>query len=415
MKRHLKPITRRHFLTGTAAALATVSIVPRHVLGAPEIPPSETIGAALIGVGGRGPGTYSELVKSFQGVGAGVTKLAECDVKWLDRADNKTKYTDFRRVLERKDIDAVAIGTPPHWHALISIAAMEAGKDVLCEKPMTRFIAEGRAVAEASKRYGRVFQIGTFGRFGASRDPKNVLTRKIMKSGLLKKCEAVVIKRGDLKVKEWSGLVNAKPLPVPANLDWDMYVGPSPMKPFHPHRFGGTHRGYWDYEGGGLCDMGQHYLDPFTWTWGKDDTAPVEIEPHAPPAHPEACGMWGWVELKYADGFTLVFDSGEWGKPYDRKQSRGVSLDDLDDEGRKKIAETPDPDPLLTFAQAVKARQPAGGNAEVAYRTVTILHLANIAIRVGRKIRFDPAREIIVGDEEANRLVSQPMRAPWHL
>ena len=415
MKRHLKPITRRHFLTGTAAALATVSIVPRRVLGAPEIPPSETVSAALIGVGGRGPGTYSELVKSFQGVGAGVTKLAECDVKWLDRADNKTKYTDFRRVLERKDIDAVAIGTPPHWHALISIAAMEAGKDVLCEKPMTRFIAEGRAVAEASKRYGRVFQIGTFGRFGASRDPKNILTRKIMKSGLLKKCEAVVIKRGDLKVKEWSGLVNAKPQPVPANLDWDMYVGPSPMKPYHPHRFGGTHRGYWDYEGGGLCDMGQHYLDPFTWTWGKDDTAPVEIEPHAPPAHPEACGMWGWVELKYADGFTLVFDSGEWGKPYDRKQSRGVSLDDLDEESRKRIAGMPDPEPLLTFAQAVKARQPAGGNAEVAYRTVTILHLANIAIRVGRKIRFDPVREIIVGDEEANRLVSQPMRAPWHL
>jgi predicted dehydrogenase len=415
MKRHLKPITRRHFLTGTAAALATVSIVPRRVLGAPEIPPSETIGAALIGVGGRGPGTFSELVKSFQGVGAGVTKLAECDVKWLDRADNKTKYTDFRRVLERKDLDAVAIGTPPHWHALISIAAMEAGKDVLCEKPMTRFIAEGRAVADASKRYGRVFQIGTFGRFGASRDPKNVLTRKIMKSGLLKKCEAVVIKRGGLKVKEWSGLVNAKPQPVPANLDWDMYCGPSPLKPYHPHRFGGTHRGYWDYEGGGLCDMGQHYLDPFTWTWGKDDTAPVEIEPHAPPAHPEVCGMWGWVELKYADGFTLVFDSGEWGKPYDRKQSRGVSLEDLDEESRKKIAEMPDPAPLLTFAEAVKARQPAGGNAEVAYRTVTILHLANIAIRVGRKIRFDPAREIIVGDDEANRLVSQPMRAPWHL
>jgi len=270
-------------------------------------------------------------------------------------------------------------------------------------------------VAEASKRYGRVFQIGTFGRFSASRDTKNVQTRKVMKSGLLKPCEAVVIKRGDLKVKEWSGLVNAKPQPVPPNLDWDLYVGPSPMKPYHPHRFGGTHRGYWDYEGGGLCDMGQHYLDPFTWIYGKDDTAPVEIEPHAPPAHPEACGMWSWVELKYADGFTLVFDSGEWGKPYDRKKARSVSLSDLDEEGRKKIAETPDPEPLLTFAQAVKARKPAGGNADVATRTVTILHLANIAIRVGRKIRFDPVKEVIVGDEEANRLVNQPMRAPWHL
>jgi len=187
------------------------------------------------------------------------------------------------------------------------------------------------------------------------------------------------------------------------------------MKPYHPHRVGGTHRGYWDYEGGGLCDMGQHYLDPFTWTWGKDHTAPVEIEPHAPPAHPEACGMWGWVELKYADGFTLVFDSGEWGRPYDRKRERGVSLDDLDEAGREQIKATPDEDPLLPFADAVRARKPAGGNADVAYRTVTILHLANIAIRMGRKIRFDPERDIIVDDEEANRLVNPPMRAPWHI
>ncbi len=410
MKKRLKTTTRRHFLTGSAAALSTISIVPRRVLGAPEIPPSETFGAALIGVGGQGPGTFRALSENLH-----VTKLAECDVKWKDSADNKTRYTDFRRVLERKDIDLVAIATPPHWHALISIAAMEAGKDVLCEKPMTRFIAEGRAVADAAQRYGRVFQIGTFGRFGASRSRKSILTRKIMKSGLVNNCEAVIIKNGGLKVKEWSGLVNAKPRPVPPNLDWDMYVGPSPMKPFHPHRHGGTHRGYWDYEGGGLCDMGQHYLDPFTWTWGKDDTAPVEIEPHAPPAHPEACGMWGWVELKYADGLTLVFDSGEWGEPYNRKQSRDIELDDLPEADRKKIEDTPDPEPLLSFAEAVKARKPAGGNAEAAHRTVTILHLANIAIRVGRKIRFDPVQEIIVGDEQANRLVHPPMRAPWHL
>ncbi|MGI8603127.1 MAG: Gfo/Idh/MocA family oxidoreductase [Verrucomicrobiales bacterium] len=415
MRNYPKPITRRHFLTGSAAALTTISIVPRRVLGAPEIPPSETLGGALIGVGGQGPGTFGAMLQSLQSAGLGLTKLAECDVKWLDRSDNKTRYTDFRRILERMDIDVVAIATPPHWHALISIAAMEAGKDVLCEKPMTRFIAEGRAVVEAAKRYGRIFQIGTFGRFGSSRSKNNALTRKIMKSGLLKPCEAVVIKRGNLKVKEWSGLVNAKPQPVSTNLDWEMYVGPSPMKPYHPHRFGGTHRGYWDYEGGGLCDMGQHYLDPFTWTYGKDDTAPVEIEPYAPPAHPEACGMWGWVELKYADGFTLVFDSDEWGSRYDRNQARAVSIDDLDDEGRKKIAETPDPEPLLTFGEAVKARKPAGGNPDVASRTVTILHLANIAIRVGRKIHFDPVKEVIIGDEEANRLANPPMRAPWHL
>ncbi|MDO8630683.1 MAG: Gfo/Idh/MocA family oxidoreductase, partial [Phycisphaerales bacterium] len=262
-------------------------------------------------------------------------KLAQCDVRWLDRADNKTTYSDFRRLLERKDIEVVAIATPPHWHALISIAAMEAGKDVLCEKPMTRFIAEGRAVAQAEKRYGRIFQVGTFGRFGASRDKNRILTRKIMKSGLLKNCPAVHIQRGGFKVKEWSGLVNAKPQPVPSSLDWNLYVGPSPMKPYHPHRVGGTHRGYWDYEGGGLGDMGQHHLDPFTWTYGKDDTAPVVIEAHAPPAHHDAVGMWGWVELKYADGLTLVFDSGEWGDKYARKKPRGVRLEDLDEESRK--------------------------------------------------------------------------------
>jgi len=406
MQGRKKGLARRDFLKSSLAA-ATVMVVPARMLGAEA--PSETVGGALIGCGGRGEGTFGEMG------GLKPQRLASCDVKWVGSADNKTRYTDFRRVLDRKDIDVVAIATPPHWHALISIAAMEAGKDVLCEKPMTRFIAEGRAVAEAEKRYKRVFQVGTFGRFGQSREPGSILTRKIMKSGLIEKCEVVRILRNGFKVKEWSGYVNAKPERVPSNLDWDMYQGPSPMRPYHHHRHNGTHRGYWDYEGGGLADMAQHYLDPFTWTWGRDHTAPVEAEAHAPPAHPEAVGMWGWVELKYADGFTLVLDSGEWGERYNRKQERGVGLNDLSEEDRKKIAETPDPEPLLDFAAAVKARRPAGGNAEVAHRTATIFHLANIAIRVGRKIRFDPDKETIIGDEEANRLVNQPMRAPWHL
>ena len=336
-------------------------------------------------------------------------------MKWVGTADNKKRYTDFRRLLERKDIDVVAIGTPPHWHALISMAAMEAGKDVLCEKPMTRFIAEGRAVAETARRYGRIFQIGTFGRFSACKDPKKVLTRKIVKSGLLKQNPGVVIHRGGLKVKEWSGYVNAKPQPVPANLDWEMYVGPSAFKPYHPHRFGGTHRGYWDYEGGGLCDMGQHALDPITWTWGKDDTAPVEVIPSAPIAHQEATGMWGWVELRYADGMRLVLDSAEWGDPWEKSKARGISPTDLSPEDQEKLKALPDPEPLRTFGEAVRSRQPAGGNADAAFRTITIIHLANLAIRLGRPLRFDPVKSEIIGDELANRLINQPMRAPWHI
>ena len=125
--------------------------------------------------------------------------------------------------------------------------------------------------------------------------------------------------------------------------------------------------------------------------------------------------MWGWIEMKYADGFTLVLESGEWGNKYDRKPARKPAIDDLDEESRKKLQAMPDPEPLLTFAEAVKTRKQAGGNAEAAHRCAILLHLANIAIRTGRKLRFDPVKEEFVGDELANRYANPPMRAPWHL
>jgi predicted dehydrogenase len=416
---HQRKLTRRGFLQGSAAAVAAVTIVPPHVLGAqagrpPGTAPSETFGGALIGCGGRGGGTFGQM----KGMGLNVVSLARCDVKFKDTCDNKTIYTDFRRVVERKDIDIIAIATPPHWHALISIAAMEAGKDVLCEKPMTRFVAEGRAVAQAEKRYKRIFQVGTFGRFGMARQPDNIQVRKILTSGLLKQTEALYVAQRNFKVKEWSGKIDLAPEPPPANLDWDMYCGPSTLAPYVKLRTGMTHRGYWDYDGGGLGDMGQHYMDPLTWQFGLDGTAPVEIEASAPPAHPVVAGMWAWAKLKYANGFTLVLESREWGEP-SGLASKGVSLADLSsaltDADKAKLKEMPDPRPLVPFGEAVKTRQPAGGNADAAHRTVCIMHLANIAIRMGRKIRFDPVTEQVIGDEEANRLVNQPMRAPWHL
>jgi len=317
-------------------------------------------------------------------------------------------------VLERNDVDVVAIATHPGWHALISIAAMEAGKDVLCEKPMTRFIAEGRAVADAEKRFGRIYQVGTYGRFGA-----NQKVRKIFESGLLKQCDTVLIQRGGKKVREWSGKVAYQVTDPPEWLDWNMYCGPAPLREYQGHRFGGTHRGYWDYEGGGLADMAHHSLDGPAYQYGRDLIAPVEITPHAPPAHPEACGMWGWCELKYADGLTIVLDSGEWGEPYDRLKPRNEGEREirgmLSQEDRKKLDAMPDPAPLVRFADAIRTRQQAGGHAEASHRVAMIYHLANIAFRTGRVLHFDPVKEEIVGDEEANRLVYQPMRAPWHI
>ncbi len=407
MKSQVWDISRRQFLGTAAAGVATATIVPRNVLGRGQTPPSEEFGGALIGCGGRGRGT-------FRSMGDGIRMLAQCDVRFLDRADNKTIYTDYRRVLERKDVDVVAIATPPGWHALMSVAAMAAGKDVMCEKPMTRFISEGRAVAEAEKRYGRIFQICTFGRFGGNRR-----LRKIFESGLLDRCDTVRIFRGGVKVKQWSGRVVFDVRPVPDNLDWEMYCGPAPLRPYHPHRFGGSHRGYWDYEGGGLADMANHHLDRPAYEYGRDMTAPVEVIPHAPIAHPEACGMWGWCEMKYADGFTLVLDSGEWGPAYDRLEQRNTSEGDilkmLSEEDREKLDEMPDPEPLVRFAEAIRTRKQAGGNAEVTQRVATIYHLANVAFRCNRPLKFDPDTERIVGDDEADRLVNQPMRAPWVL
>jgi len=412
MKEGKQRISRRCFLQGSAAA-ATATIVPRHVLGkAPtgsssQPPPSETLGGALIGCGGRGGGT-------FEGLGRNARKLAMCDVRFKDKADGKRIYTDFRKVLERKDIDVVAIATHPGWHALISIAAMEAGKDVLCEKPMCRFIAEGVAVAEAEKRYGRIFQIGTYGRFGA-----NQKIRKIFESGLLKQCDTVLVEHGGVKVKEWSGKVKYQVEPVPANLDWDMYCGPAPLRPYQGHRFGGTHRGYWDYEGGGLSDMAHHHLDGPAYQYARDVTSPVEIIPYAPPLHPECCMVWGWVELKYADGFTLVFESGEWGPAYHGLQAKNTGENDLrkmlSEEDQKKLDAMPEIPRLVGFEEAVKTRKPAGGNAAASCRVATIYHLMNVAMRCGRTLRYDPVKNEVVGDEEANRLVYQPMRAPWRL
>ena len=408
MAKNKRKISRRSFLK-TTAVLAAPLIVPRHVLGGPgQVPPSDSFGAALIGCGGQGPrGTVGAL-------GGGIRLLARCDVKFKNTADDKSVYTDFRKVLERKDIDVVAIATPPGWHALISIAAMEAGKDVLCEKPMCRFIAEGRAVAEAEKRYNRIFQIGTFGRFGANRK-----MRKIFESGLLKQCDTVLFVHGGVKVHEWSGKVKYKVESVPSNLDWDMYCGPAPLRPFQPHRFGGSHRGYWDYEGGGLGDMGHHHLDGPCYQYGRDLTSPVEVTPYAPILHPECCMVWGWCELKYADGFTLVFESTEWGQKYDRLQAKNTGEGDIREmlsaEDQKKLDAMPDVPPLLTFSEAIRKRKPAGGNAAASHRVATIYHLMNIAMRCGRKISFDPVTDQVVGDEEANRLANQPMRAPWRL
>jgi predicted dehydrogenase len=334
-------------------------------------------------------------------------------------------YRDFREVLERPDIDIVHVPTPPHWHALISIAAAEAGKDVWCEKPMTRTIGEGKKVVEAVQRNARIFRLNTWFRFRSTfygfGTPVAPI-KKLADSGMLGWPLTVRVGQttGFGWKFYWSGKENLTPEPVPECLDYDFWLGPAPYKPYHPHRTHGTFRGYWDYDGGGLGDMGQHYLDPVQYILGKDDTSPVKVEVDAPQQHPDACGSWRRIVLKYADGCTIILD-GE-GKdanaPYiegpDGKLFKGFKSDIPNIE--RKLAAFPDPEPRVTdFHEAVRKRQKFALNEENGHRSCTLVNLAKTAVQLGRDLRFDPVKQQFIDDEGANRLIDQPMRAPWHV
>ena len=423
-RRRGRLLNRRSFVRGAVASFAGVAMLPRRVLGAPNEPsPNEELTRAVIGVGGMGRGHLGY---------PGARLLAVCDVDRgrldavLEQVGEDVKgYKDFREVLARPDIDIVHIPTPPHWHALISIAAAEAGKDIWCEKPMTRTIGEGQKVVEAAQRNGRIFRLNTWFRFrggfygfGTTVAP----IKKLVESGMLGWPLKVTVGEttGFGWKFYWSGKTNLKPEPVPDVLDYDFWLGPAPYKPYHPHRTHGTFRGYWDYDGGGLGDMGQHYIDPVQYFLGKDDTSPVEIEVDAPQQHPDAVSSWRRVVLRYADGCEIILD-GE-GKdhkaPYidgpDGKLFRGFKSDIPNLE--KKLAAFPDPEPQVTdFHDAVRNRKTFALNEANGHRSSTIVNLAKIAIRLGRNLKFDPVKQRFIDDDGANRLIHQPMRAPWHV
>ena len=428
MSRKMK---RREFLSscgGGAGAFAIPYIIPSHVWAGPSA--NEVSVRAVLGTGGRGRGLMHD-VRNRQVNQGDVRLAAVCDVdqNHLGRAVKECNeagvepdvYSDYRDVLDRDDIDVIYLGSPPHWHALMCIHAAQAGKDIYCEKPMTKFIHEGRAVVEAVERYGRVFHIGTFGRYGAR------TLRKLVMSGRLGTPLLVRMNKHkyNFKVREWSGRTNLVPEEPPPELDWDMWLGPAPWKPYHPHRCHGSFRGYWDYDGGGFSDMAAHFLDPVQYLLGFDDTGPQQIEATALwPAHPDAVGMWESITYTFADGTVIRCNSGEWGEsdPADAAWIEGPKGKLFRDETATDppglldgLDEVPDPPKMLDFETALKERKQPGGNAEVSHRVSTLLHLGNLAIRLGRKLHWDPVAERFIGDEEANRFVNIPMRAPWHL
>jgi myo-inositol 2-dehydrogenase/D-chiro-inositol 1-dehydrogenase len=417
--KHLK--SRRSFIKNSLGAIAAFTIIPRHVLGRGYIPPSDQLTKAVIGVGGMGR-------NHFPYGGTRVVAICDVDRNHLKEAaamlqnDVKT-FSDYREVLQLPEIDIIHIATPPHWHGIIAADAARAGKDIWCEKPMTKTIGEGKRLVEVVQQCGRIFRLNTWFRFtdnfyGMGTTVKPI--KKLVESGLLGWPLKVTVSRHtgfDWKFY-WVGKTNLEVMNPPEELDYNMWLGPVQYKPYNPHRVHQTFRGYWDYDGGGLGDMGQHYIDPIQYFLGKDDTSPVSVEIDAPQQHPDAVGTWRRIEYTYADGCKIILDGagkdvnvpyidGPKGKLYPHFVSDIPNLE-------KKLAAFPDSEPQVTdFIEAVTKRKKFALNESNGHRSCTIVNMGKVALQLGRSLKFDPLKQVFIDDEGANRLIDPPMRAPW--
>lgn len=415
--------SRRTFIRNALGAVGAFTIVPRYVLGRGYVAPSDQLTKAVIGVGGMGRGHFAY---------AGTRVVAICDVdrNHLQQAvgmlDKGVKtFSDYRELIQLPEVDIVHIATPPHWHGIMAADAARAGKDIWCEKPMTRTIGEGKRVIEAVQQHERIFRLNTWFRFDADFYGFGTTVKpikKLVESGLLGWPLKVTISQhtGFNWKFFWIGKTGQPSTPVPPELDYDMWLGPAQYRPYFAHRVHQTFRGYWDYDGGGLGDMGQHYMDPVQYFLGKDNTSPISIEIDAPQQHPDAVGAFRRIEYTYDDGCKIILDGeardeqapyieGPKGKLYKGFRS---DIPDL----QKKLDALPDPKPQVTdFVEAVKKRQKFALNEENGHRSCTLVNMGKIALQLGRSLKFDPVKQLFIDDEGANRLVDQPMRAPWKI
>lgn len=414
---------RRKFLKQVATSVVAFSIVPRHVLGMGFLPPSDQLSKGIVGVGAMGQ-------QHLEYKGARVAAICDVDVKHLRRTaaklprDVKT-FADYRELIRLPEVDIVHVATPPHWHAIIAADAARAGKDIWCEKPMTLTIGEGKRLVDVVRQYGRIFRLNTWFRFEDIFYGMNVPVqpiKKILDSGMLGWPLKVTI--GGTTGFDWKfywiGRTDLEEQPVPQELDYDMWLGPRPYKPYHPHRVHSTFRGYWDYDGGGLGDMGQHYLDPVQYLLGKDGTSPISVDIDAPQQHIDAAGTWRRIEYTYADGCKIILDGenketnaafieGPLGKLYPGLRSTIPRL-------AKKLAALPNPVPQETdFIHAVRTRTRFALNESNGHRSCTLVNMAKIALQLGRSLKFDPLSQTFINDDGATRMIDEPMRTPWIL
>jgi predicted dehydrogenase len=404
--------------------------------------------------------------------------VAVCDVDSEHMAKGKTKalesntkkgrertvevYEDYRKLLDRKDIEVVTIVTCDHWHTKIAIEAMKSGKDVYCEKPLTLTIDEGRQILKVLKETGRVFQVGTQQRSEMSARVNKNRDSKIDQQFLVAVALAKLGRLGD--IKKVTACINRAPssgeipkAPVPSNLNWDMWLGQAPMTDYLQGSFGNnqkypearTHyefRWWYEYSGGKMTDWGAHHIDISQWAMGMDNTGPLNIEgtaEHPMPfkdGHPTISNKYNvatqfHVIANFPKDMVLhVVSEGENGITIEgTKATIFVSRSDLRDEKGTVVADMMNDQPLPegTISKLYKGKKPGNHMAnffecckdrtqpisDVAthHRTMTTAHLANIAIRLGRKLTWDAAKEQIVGDDEANKWQKREQRKGYEI
>lgn len=427
-------LSRRRFLKQTAllggAAVSAPVVITSNALGGEGRPPaSERIVIGHIGMGWFG--THD--LKAFL-TAPDAQNVAVCDVEVAARdaakkladqhygnQDCKT-YHDFRELIERDDIDAVSIATPDHWHAIPTILAASRGKDVHVEKPLSLTIAEGRAMVDAIRRYDRICQVGS----EARSIPRCRFGCELVRNGRIGEVKEVFVCVGGPS----SGrMLPAQP--VPEGLDWDMWLGPAPWRPYNKAYHPRSWRGYYDFSGGGLTDWGAHHFDFAQWALGMDHTGPVEVHPADGKEHK-------WLTFKYANGIrmyhvlgvkfedvpemldnvTFVGTKGRVGMSYGRLST--TEPDELihDKIGPDEIhlyESPPEGHMRGDFLRSIRTHKRPGADIEIGHRTVTVAHLAHIAYQLGRALKWDPHKEQFIGDDEANRMCCRSMRGPWRL
>ena len=447
-------LTRREFARRSAAAMAAVAfpnIIPASVLGAEGRPGANSrINVAIIGVGNQGINDLRNFLNDER-----VQVVAVCDPNtesagyWdggvAGRMPAKriveehyakklpsgvynacVTYADFREVLGRKDIDVVEVATPDHWHAIISVEACKAGKDVYCQKPLSLTIAEGRAMADAVKKYRRVFQTGSQQRS----DAKFRFACELVRNGRIGKLTEVKVGLPG-GWRDYGKTGNRKaPEPVPEGFDYEMWLGPAPKAPYAPARCHVNFRWILDYSGGQVTDWGGHHPDIAQWGMDTERTGPIEIR-NAKGVFPKD-ELWNTAtefsfDAVYANGVVMnVSDKNKMGVTFigdkgsvyvNRGQISSTPENLLTTKiGKDEISLYRSDDQFRNFIDCVLSRKEPIAPAEVAHRSITICHLGNIAMRLGReKLKWDPRKERIVGDDEASKMLARPHRSPWKL